>query len=119
MAAFPKLQTGAVAQYPSARNIAFRTTVSRFIDGMEQRFRAAKGPAQRWDIRLSQASAEEIYAMEAFFETAQGQFGNFAFVDPWDGTEYPNCSLETDEFAVDAASEWRWATRLVIRNNEI
>jgi hypothetical protein len=119
MATFPKLQTGAVAQYPSARNIEFQTAVSRFIDGTEQRFRTAKGPARRWDIRLSQVSGEEMAAIEEFFESAQGRFGNFTFVDPWDGTEYPNCSLDTDELTSTGASEWRWSARLIIRNNEI
>jgi hypothetical protein len=118
MASFPQLETGAVAQYPSVRHIAFRTTVARFIDGTEQRFRSMKGPVQRWDIRLSHVSAEEMAAIEEFFESAQGRFGNFVFVDPWDGTEYPNCSLEMDELLTNSASEWRFSTRLIIRNNE-
>jgi uncharacterized protein DUF2460 len=119
MGDFPQLRTGAVAQYPSQKQIGFRTTVTRFIDGTEQRFRSAKDPAHRWVIRLSQISAEEMAILEEFFESARGQFGSFRFTDPWDGTEYPDCSLETDDFVANAASEWRWATRLVIRNNQL
>jgi hypothetical protein len=119
MAAFPQLRTGAVAQYPSQKEIAFRTTVTRFIDGTEQRFRAAKGPTPRWLIRMSQVSAQEIAILEDFVESVQGQFGSFSFVDPWDGTEYPDCSLEADEFAANGVSEWRWATSLIIRNNQV
>ena len=116
---FPKLRTGAVAQYPSLKQIAFRTNISRFIDGNEQRFRAAKGPAHTWVIQMSRISAEEMAAMEEFFESAQGQFGSFLFTDPWDGTEYPDCSLDIDVFNARAAAEWRWASQLVIRNNQV
>ena len=118
MAAFPLLRTGAVAQYPSQKEIAFSTTVTRFVDGTEQRFRAAKGPAPRWLIRMSQVSAEEMAVLEEFFDSAQGCFGSFSFVDPWDGAEYPDCSLEEDDFTAKAASEWRWAARLIIRTNQ-
>jgi hypothetical protein len=119
MVDFPQLRTGAVAQYPSQREIRFQTTVTRFIDGTEQRFRCAKGPAARWVVRLSQISAEEMALLEEFFESARGQFGSFRFTDPWDGTEYPDCSLETDDFFENAATEWRWATRLIIRSNQL
>jgi hypothetical protein len=116
---FPKLRTGAVAQYPSHKRIAFRTMVSRFVDGSEQRFRAAKGPVHRWAIQMSRISAEEMATMEEFFASAQGQFGSFAFVDPWDGTEYTDCSLEADAFTATGENEWRWASQLMIRNNQV
>ena len=118
MATFPKLHTGAVTQYPSGKSVAFQTTVSQFIDGTEQRFRSAKGPRKRWEIRLSQVSPEEMGAVEDFFRSAQGRFSAFSFVDPWDGTEYSNCSFEMDELTSSASGEQRWATRLKIRNNE-
>src|SRR6187397_3133336 len=98
MADFPQLRTGAVAQYPSQREIGFQTNITRFIDGTEQRSRSVKGPAPRWMIRMSQINAEEMAVLEEFFESTRGQFGSFSFTDPWDGTEYPDCSLETDDF---------------------
>jgi Conserved hypothetical protein 2217 (DUF2460) len=119
MASFPLLGTGTVAQYPSQREIAFQTTVARFVDGTEQRFRSAKGPARRWIIQLSQISAEEMAALEDFFESAQGRFGSFTFVDPWDSVEYADCSLDGDQIDANATTAWRWATRLVIRNNQV
>ena len=115
---FPLLRTGAVAQYPSQREIAFNTSVTRFVDGTEQRFRAQKGPALRWFIRMSQVSAEEIAVLEDFFDSAQGRFGSFSFVDPWDGAEYPDCSFEEDDFAATAVSDWRWAAHRIIRANQ-
>jgi hypothetical protein len=119
MASFPLLGTGAVAQYPSQREIAFQTTVTRFVDGTEQRFRSAKGPARRWIVQLNQISAEELAGLEHFFESAQGSLGSFSFVDPWDSTEYPDCSLEADQFNASATTSWRWATKLIIRNNQV
>jgi hypothetical protein len=119
MPSFPRLNTGAVAQYPSERVIAFRTNVMRFLDGSEQRFRSAKGPAHRWLVRMSQVSAEEMAMLEEFFEALAGRFGSFSFTDPWDGTEYADCSLDGDEFATSAPTEWRWATRLIVRNNQV
>jgi hypothetical protein len=116
---FPKLKTGAVAQYPSHKQIAFRTMVARFIDGSEQRFRQVKGPAHRWAIQMSRISAAEMAALEDFFEAAQGQFGNFTFVDPWDGAEYTDCSFDEDFFGASAETEWRWASQLIIRNNQV
>jgi hypothetical protein len=117
MPSFPQLRTGAIAQYPSQKEISFPTSIARFVDGSEQRFRSAKGPARRWMIRLSQVTAEEMAALEEFFESLQGRFGSFTFIDPWDGTEYPDCSFDTDEFSSNAASEWRWAIGLMIRSN--
>lgn len=116
---FPKLRTGVVAQYPSVRELAFRTNVSRFLDGTGQRFRTAKGPVNRWFIQMLQVSAEEMADIEEFFESAQGCFGSFSFTDPWDGTEYPDCSLDTDSLVTKAATEWRWASQLIVRNNRV
>ena len=36
---FPKLKTGAVAQYPAQRTTRYSTHVMRFMDGSEQRYR--------------------------------------------------------------------------------
>jgi hypothetical protein len=116
---FPKLRTGVVAQYPSVRHIAFRTNISRFLDGTAQRFRDAKGPVHRWVIQMSQITAEEMADIEEFFESAQGRFGSFSFTDPWDGTEHPDCSLDTDSTTAHAAEEWRWVSQLIVRNNRV
>ena len=119
MAAFPKLASGAVAQYPSARRAESRTTVLQYVDGAEQRFRNRAEPALRWVIRLSDVATEELFAIERFFLDQQGQFGSFSFIDPWDGTEYPDCSFESDEFHADSFAEGRSSATLIIRNNQV
>ena len=117
MVTFPVLTTGAVTQYPSSRTLHFSTHVTKFVDGREQRFRELKQPVRSWTVRLHQLSAEEIDSLERFFQSRQGQFESFAFVDPWDGTEYPDCSFDQDTFRVGALDEGRYQGQLIIRNN--
>jgi hypothetical protein len=117
MANFPRLSTGAVTQYPSSRNITYPTHVLRFVDGREQRFRELSGPVRSWMVRLHQLSAEEMGALEMFFRERQGQFGSFTFVDPWDGTEYPDCSFDQQVLSAVAMDERRYQGHLIIRNN--
>jgi hypothetical protein len=68
---------------------------------------------------LSDVTTEELFAIEAFFLEQQGQYGSFSFTDPWDGTEYPDCSFESDDFRTDSFAEGRSATTLIIRNNQV
>ena len=42
----PKLKTGVVAQYPSDRSQQSFTSVYRFIDGLEQRYRTGTSPLE-------------------------------------------------------------------------
>ncbi len=117
MAAFPILKTGAVAQYPAVRGNVYSTSVLRFVDGNEQRFRNAGSALRRWQIRLDLLDDGELAEVELFFTTAGGQIGTFSFTDPWDNTEYPSCSLEQDEFRADFAEEARAGGQLIIREN--
>jgi hypothetical protein len=119
MAQFPTLTTGAVTQYPSGRSSTYSTHVTRFMDGSEQRFRELKAPVRRWLIRLDQISAQEATAIELCYLASQGEFGSFSFVDPWDGTEYPDCSFEQERLSVTAIADSEVRTHLVIRNNSL
>jgi hypothetical protein len=119
MAVFPAIGGHAVAQYPSARVAETSTSVLRYVDGSEQRFRNRATAATGWLIRLADVRTEELFAIEAFFLTQQGQYGSFSFTDPWDGTEYPDCSFEFAEFHADSFAEGRSTTTLIIRNNQV
>jgi hypothetical protein len=119
MAEFPKLRTGAVAQYPSIRILESPTVVLRYIDGSEQRFRNLSRPRNRWIVRLSDVSTEELFEIESFFLEQQGEFGSFSFTDPWDGTEYPDCSFESSDFELYSFAEGRSAGTITIRNNQV
>lgn len=117
MAEFPKLKTDAVSQYPSARELSFSTSVSRFVDGKEQRFRNFKSCVQGWILQMSAIDSNELNSLREFFETQQGRFGSFSFTDPWDGTEHPDCSLAEDSFDARMLDESNCNVRLIIRKN--
>ncbi len=119
MAAFPKLSTGAVIQYPATRNLRFGNQVVRFVDGSEQRFRTAPSILRRWEIRLALLSDTELAELEHFFAANQGTFGTFTFTDPWDDKEYTNCSLEGGRIELRMRGERRGETSLVVRENRI
>ena len=117
MPTFPKLKTNAVAQYPATRSLRFRNQSLRFVDGVEQRYRDSAGPLHRWEIRLDALDEGEMAALEQFFAVNQGCFETFAFTDPWDGTEYANCSLASDELDLTAMAEMRGRTSLTVIEN--
>jgi phage-related protein len=117
MNTFPLLKTAAVAQYPASRCTAFRNQTLRFIDGTEQRYRGSAGPLHRWKITLKQLDESEVRAVEEFVASNSGMFGTFAFRDPWDGTLYPTCSLESDDLDVTTAAEMNGSLELTIVEN--
>jgi hypothetical protein len=117
MAAFPKLKTNAVAQYPATKAIQFKNQALRFVDGVEQRYRDSAGALHRWTIRLDQLDDTEMGALDNFFIANQGSFGNFAFTDPWDGTAYPSCSLSSDQMYLASLEELQGNSTLTIIEN--
>ena len=113
MADFPKLKTGAVAQYPSTREARLRNESVRFLDGTFQRYRDAGTMRRRWVIRLELLDEGEMSAIEEFFAAMQGGYTSFTFTDPWDGQDYVNCRLG-DEVAFVAAGEMQGSTILTV-----
>ena len=117
MATFPRLKTNAVAQYPATRALRYQNQTVRFLDGTDQRYRDASGPLHRWTIRLDAVDEGEMAEIEGFFLSNQGQFGSFVFVDPWDGTSYPSCSLAGDQLDLTALAEMQGQTSLTVVEN--
>jgi phage-related protein len=117
MATFPKLKTGAVAQYPATRSVRFQNQTLRFLDGQAQRYRDAGKGLLLWEIRLDQLDEGEQAAVEDFFSQNHGAFGSFAFTDPHDGHVYDNCSLESDGLEVAALSEMHSSTIVTVVEN--
>ena len=117
MITFPILKSGAVAQYPAKRTLTASTWIGRFVDGSEQRFRNEATVLRRWVVRLTLLSEAEVAAIREFVDDANGRFGSFSFTDPWDGVVYADCSLESDDHAVEWVGENNAHTRLVIREN--
>jgi hypothetical protein len=119
MADFPQLKTGAVAQYPAARETAYSTWVGRFVDGREQRFRQYPAPLKRWLLTLELLTEEEVERFRVFFREMQGESGEFRFRDPWDGVWYEHCSLEGGSLAALWREEGQAELRLVVRQKRI
>ncbi len=117
MATFPQLKTGAVAQYPATKSFRLQNQTIRFLDGTEQRYRDTAGPLHQWVIRLTDLDESEMAAFEQFFAANQGRLGSFAFTDPWDGTQYSNCSLASDGLTLSFLGEMRGQTSLTVVEN--
>lgn len=103
---FPKLRTGAAAQYPSAREHRFANEVVRFLDNTEQRYRDAAAARRRWVIRLTQLDEGEMAELANFFHKQQGRLGRFEFEDPWTGTIISDCRFDQDHLLADGAGEF-------------
>jgi hypothetical protein len=116
---FPKLQTGAVAQYPAGRRTVFSTWIGQFVGGGEQRCREYPSALRRWLIDLRMLTSREVSALREFFLSEQGRAGLFEFEDPWDSTVFENCSFESDACEIRWEGEQMGRTRLIIRQNRI
>lgn len=114
---FPLLRTSAVTQYPAQRQLSFATQVLRFLDGSEQRLRQWPGSLRRWTIRLDLLSEDEMSRIREFFRDRAGQAQSFRFLDPWDGVEYPVCTLDDDDLEVVLREEGRGALTVVVRES--
>ena len=117
MSEFPQLKTEAVAQYPAQKTVSYSTQVMKFVDGSSQRCREYSAPIRRWIISLDLLDEAELAAMEEFFLSQQGELGEFSFSDPWDGTEYENCSLDNSDTALEYLRQGRSRTMLIVREN--
>ncbi len=117
MGEFPRLKTGAVMQYPAGRSVEYATQVYRFVDGSEQRYRERGAALRRWVIRLELLDETELQSLQEFFASVEGRLGSVSFTDPWDDVTYEDCSLESDEMAVEVSGETRSQTVLVVREN--
>ena len=98
-------------------DIEYANAVLRFVDGSQQCYRESLDALRRWHIRLDLLDEWEIACLQAFFAVNEGRYGSFSFVDPWDDTEYPNCSLDQDSFEFKLLGEMRASTMLVVKQN--
>jgi hypothetical protein len=114
MSAFPKLNTGAVAQYPLGRRRRPSTRVLAFVDGSEQRFRLHRAAARAWTLRLGLLDEDELAALERFFAAQQGPAQTFTFTDPWTGEAVENCRMAEEELETVLRDPLRGETTLTI-----
>lgn len=117
MSTFPRLKTNAVQQYPARRALEFSTSILRFVDGTEQRFREYPSLLRSWSIDLKLLDEAEMTKLENFFVTQGGQYGSFSFTDPWDQATYPNCTLQDPDLLLRYEGPQSGSLNLVVREN--
>jgi phage-related protein len=117
MSSFPTLKTGAVLQYPAEKEVRFATTVVRFLDGSEQRYRGYQTKLRRWIVRLDLSDQAELHLFREFFRIQAGEGNSFTFTDPWDGAQHTNCSIDGGAMTEQLMDEMKGRTSLVVREN--
>lgn len=116
-AIFPRLNTGAVTQYPATKSTQYSSFVVRFLDGSDQRYRQYTPALMRWSVKLELLDESETRALEQFFLSQEGQFGSFCFTDPWTQTVYSNCSFDQGTLAYQLDGEARCTMSLAVVQN--
>jgi phage-related protein len=104
-------------QFPTTRTTEFATDVVQFVDGAEQRFRDYGRPYRRWMVTLTGLDETEVQKIRNFVASMQGATGRFAFTDPWDGTIYPACTVESSTLLDLLAGPSSGTIKFIIREN--
>ena len=118
MAAFPILQSGAVAQYPLRHSIIYPVFRHRFLDQRQQCFSVARSPRRQWQVQLSLLSERELGEIVSFLEAVRGRQISFSFTDPHDGTVHTNCVLDGDEWGIEEIDLVNGRTTLIVTTHE-
>jgi len=96
MLEFPRLKTGAGAQYPVVVEMRAATRVFTFLDGRQQRFPASR-PCRKWRIEYDELDETEAARLEEFSARHRETAEPFRFTDPLTGREHWPCYLEGRE----------------------
>jgi hypothetical protein len=81
---YPQLTTGAVSQFPIARNTDMRTVSNQLSSGVTIRMADSGSQKVQWRLKYSSLTDVERSSIESLFEAAQGQLNTFTFLDPMD-----------------------------------
>ena len=104
MTSFPRLNSGAVSQYPTESSVGHSVGIIRFLDGSDQRFLRTGRQLRSWRIELNLLSDEETAALELFFTSQKGLFSPFTFTDPASNIQVPNCRFATSDMITEYLS---------------
>ena len=118
MAVFPKLKTGAAAQYPLVVGETYETHVARFLDLSEQRFRRRGAASRSWIVDLRVLTQRELDEIERFFEEQRGAFAPFDFEDPVSGAIVQQCRFDQDVLPLDEHGEFDASASIVILEDQ-
>jgi hypothetical protein len=79
---YPQLSTGAVSQFPVARNVDMRSVANQLLSGSTIRMADLGWQRIQWRLRYAALTNSERTSIETLFEAAEGQLTTFTFVDP-------------------------------------
>lgn len=82
MLVFPQLTSGAAALYPLRRRTERRTVVNTLADGQTVVYADPDWAVRRWELQAVGMRQEEMEAVDALFDAAQGPLGTFTFLEP-------------------------------------
>jgi phage-related protein len=68
--------------------VQYKTLVSEFENGAEQRRRKWANPLRKWTLRFRHRHLSEMNDIRNFFMGKCGAFGAFTWTNPNDSTEY-------------------------------
>lgn len=113
MAEFPRLKTGAIAQYGLRAETRTGTQVFAFLDGSGQRY-GLRRPQRSWTVELDLLDEGELTAVDDFAAQYFDTLESFSFTDPWSGTVYPACHIDGTEHSIRADAMARCSTSMTI-----
>src|SRR5690606_37176964 len=99
---FPRLKTGALAQYPTTRELTRPVETVRFLDMGRQAYVESRSSLRRWRLRMNLLDESELAAVVEFFTEMRGSLGRFEFEDPVTGEVVANCRFDADELALSS-----------------
>jgi hypothetical protein len=114
---FPRLKTGALAQYPAAHELTRPVETVRFLDMGRQAYLDSGDSLRRWRLRLNLLDESELAAVIEFFVAMRGSLGRFEFEDPATGEVVPNCRFDDDELELYSSGEFNGQTALTLRES--
>ncbi len=77
--------------------IEYKTLISEFENGAEQRRRKWANPKGKWILKFNNRLKTELTAIKDFFKNKSGSFMSFTWTNPNDDTEY-TVRFITDSF---------------------
>ena len=81
---FPQLSSGATSQFPIRRQRVTRTVLNQSSQGYQVKLADPGAARTEWHLSFVEMSDQELAALEALFQAAEGRLAPFTFLDPAD-----------------------------------
>jgi hypothetical protein len=79
---FPQIGSGSIAQFPITRSRQWRNIVNVMESGEHIALPDASGGLIEWNLTYQDLTAPEVGNLNTLFQSSQGRFAPFTFVDP-------------------------------------